>query len=151
MPKDKGITRMRALCEYSVSTGPIYVMPSSVWGLHYSIEKCYTKFVLLAASQDLPKKMEPTARMEEPGQKRLWSWHGTEEPTSRMNPKPWTLFLDDRKLLLFRTSLLNTLGTFWQVFTSVSQVGAFFFSQWLFFKTMGSRSCAFYKMDEPSR
>ncbi len=42
----------------------------------------------LATSQDLQKKVEPTARMEEPGQKRLLSWHGIEEPTSRMNPKP---------------------------------------------------------------
>jgi hypothetical protein len=70
--------------------------------LHYSIEKCFTKFVLLATSQDLQKKMEPSARMEEPGQKRLQSWHGIEEPTSRMNPKPQTLVLDDSKLLLFR-------------------------------------------------
>jgi hypothetical protein len=106
--------------------------------LHYSIQKCFTKFVLLATSQDLPeKKWNPLQEWKNLVRKGYKCWHGIEEPTSRMNPKPRTLFLDDSKLLLFRniTSKIHL-----ELFGKSSPVLArwgFFLCQGLFFRDYG--------------
>ncbi len=103
MPKDEGITRIEGSVWIIVKHWPnlgnaLICLRLALFHTKMLHKVCSSRYKPGSAE----KKMEPTARMEEPGQKRLQSWHGIEEPTSRMNPKPQTLFLNDSKLLLFR-------------------------------------------------